>query len=165
MEYLRARLARGMKYEGVEMRLFRRNKDAELWPDAELRVQFPDGTIRVDKNPEIVGGLLVSGKFEMAFRLSKPTQFYEWRKGKEFGHQPKSTGKYGWFMHGDESEEPDDEELQTALEQIYVRARTEAMEHEIRKRQLVWLVSASTLVATMLTAWVKFGKEVYGWWW
>ena len=75
------------------MTMFKRNRDAELWPDAALLVRFPNETIREDKYPLSRPGILRSEKFDLNFPMTRPMPVCHWPRGKEPGNQPVDTGR------------------------------------------------------------------------
>ena len=144
------------------MNLFRRKKDADLWRDIELWVLFPDRSLRVDKNPRVVGKVIISEKFEMIFRRTDPLRWCEWLPSKELGAQPVPTNKYVWVMTGGTAERPSEEEFQEACELAYLDATNRALEASNKRRWAVWWVAIGGSTAVVLLNFAKFFDVLRG---
>ena len=146
------------------MRFFRRKKDTELWPGTPLGVLFPDGSLRIDKNPKTEYGIIISEKFKLAYRMKTPTPLCEWRRGKGHFVQPIPTGKRMWLMTGEPSERLSETELQEACQLVYLDASNRAMENSNRKRQAVWWISIGGLALLPLLRFANVVDIVRNWW-
>ena len=146
------------------MNFFRGKRDAELWPNAELRVLFPDRSLRVDKKPRIVGKLIISYKFERVFRFTTPLRVYKHLRGDLPGAQPVPTNKYVWVMTGKPDEEPSEEEFQEGLELVFLRSRSRALEQSNKRRWTEWWIAIGGSILVVLLNFAKFFDVLHGWW-
>ena len=125
------------------MRFYRRKKDTELWPGTHLGVLYPDGSLRIDKNPNTEYGIIISNKFELVFRMKTPMPVFEWRRGKGPFVQCIPTDKGMWLMTGDPSERLSKTELQEVSKLVYLNASNRALEKTNKHRWINWRTSYS----------------------
>ena len=146
------------------MKSWRRRKDSELWPDTELGVLFPDGSLRIDKNPKTEFGIIVSDKFKQVYRMKAPIPVSEWRRCKELGAQPVPTGKRMWIMTGDPSDRPTEEEFRQSCELVSLDATNRSLEASNRRRWAEWWVVIGTSISVAALNSAKILDFVLGWW-
>ena len=146
------------------MWLFRRRKDSELWPGTPLGVLFPDGSFRIDKNPNTEYGIIISNKFKLVFRMKTPMPVCEWRRDKGPFAQLIPTDERMWLMTGDPSERLSKTELQEVCKLVYLDASNRAMENSNRRRWALWWITFGGLGLVGLLRFANVVDVVRGWW-